>query len=41
MGSEFWRTIRLAIKEDTWTARLVVLLCIAGAALCFVCAVGW
>ncbi|CAM5232648.1 hypothetical protein STENM223S_09443 [Streptomyces tendae] len=26
MGREFWRTIRLAIEKDTWTARLVVLL---------------
>lgn len=33
MGREFWRTIRLAIEKDNWTARLVVLLCITGAAL--------
>lgn len=30
MGSEFWRTIRLAIERDTWTARLVVLCLAAG-----------
>ncbi|MER6851284.1 hypothetical protein AB0A81_30570 [Streptomyces flaveolus] len=33
MGREFWRTIQLAIEKDTWTARLVVLLCITGATL--------
>ncbi|MEU3526698.1 hypothetical protein AB0E62_23000 [Streptomyces sp. NPDC038707] len=34
MGREFWRTIRMAIQHDNWTARLVVMLCgIWGAAL--------
>ena len=27
MGPEFWRTIRMAIKQDNWTARLVIVLC--------------
>ncbi|MEQ8142279.1 hypothetical protein [Streptomyces sp. OP7] len=30
MAKEFWRTIRLAIEKDTWTARLVILLLAAG-----------
>jgi hypothetical protein len=34
MGREFWRTMRLAIERDNWTARLVVVLLVAGAALC-------
>ncbi|WP_328946427.1 hypothetical protein OG259_38170 [Streptomyces sp. NBC_00250] len=32
MGREFWRTIRMAIQQDNWTARLVVVFCGAGAA---------
>ncbi|MEV8351705.1 hypothetical protein ACFVTT_10725 [Streptomyces niveus] len=40
MGREFWRTIRLAIEKDNWTARLVVLLCVAGAALFSIYAIG-
>ncbi|MFE4539390.1 hypothetical protein ACFRKB_30755 [Streptomyces scopuliridis] len=39
MGREFWRTMRLAIEKDTWTARLVVLLCITGAALFGACTI--
>ncbi|MGP3974444.1 hypothetical protein ACTWQF_10650 [Streptomyces sp. 8N114] len=27
MGREFWRTIRMAIQQDNWTGRLVVVLC--------------
>ncbi|MFI9780818.1 hypothetical protein ACIHCV_40255 [Streptomyces sp. NPDC051956] len=40
MGREFWRTIRLAIEKDNWTARLVVLLCITGAVLFDTYAIG-
>ncbi|GAA5207609.1 hypothetical protein GCM10023323_23820 [Streptomyces thinghirensis] len=29
MGTEFWRTIQMAIEKDNWTARLVVALCAA------------
>ncbi|MER6617016.1 hypothetical protein [Streptomyces xantholiticus] len=32
MGSEFWRTIQMAIEEDNWTARLVVVLFATAAA---------
>lgn len=32
MGREFWRTIRMAIEKDTWTARLVVVVYGAGSA---------
>lgn len=32
MGREFWRTIRMAIKEDNWTARLVIVLYTTAAA---------
>lgn len=32
MGPEFWRTIRMAIKQDNWTARLVVVLYMTPAA---------
>ncbi|MFD4483357.1 hypothetical protein ACFWPU_45700 [Streptomyces sp. NPDC058471] len=27
MGTEFWRTIQMAIEKDNWTARLVVAFC--------------
>ncbi|MFD9098995.1 hypothetical protein [Streptomyces collinus] len=27
MGTEFWRTIQMAMEKDNWTARLVVTLC--------------
>lgn len=33
MGREFWRTIRVAIEQDNWTARLVVILLMAVAAV--------
>lgn len=29
MGTEFWRTIQMAVEKDNWTARLVVALCAA------------
>ncbi|MGW4019797.1 hypothetical protein [Streptomyces sp. NPDC005009] len=32
MAKEFWRTIRLAIEKDNWTARLLVVLLAAGVA---------
>jgi len=32
MGRQFWRTLRLAIEKDNWTARLVVVLLTTGAA---------
>lgn len=28
MGREFWRTVRMAIEKDNWTARLFVV-CLA------------
>ncbi|MFF4716864.1 hypothetical protein ACFY2V_36540 [Streptomyces eurythermus] len=42
MGREFWRTIRMAIEKDNWTARLVVVFLAAGVAfaVCKVTAVG-
>ncbi|GAA3112575.1 hypothetical protein ACFQ0X_43265 [Streptomyces rectiviolaceus] len=33
MGTEFWRTIQMAIEKDNGTARLVVALCAAAVAL--------
>ncbi|MGW6911865.1 hypothetical protein [Streptomyces sp. NPDC054940] len=39
MGREFWRTIRVAIEKDNWTARLVVVLLTAGAAALGTCAI--
>ncbi|MFF9212899.1 MULTISPECIES: hypothetical protein [unclassified Streptomyces] len=33
MGTEFWRTIQLAIEKDNWTARLVVALCAVAVAV--------
>ncbi|WP_405717524.1 hypothetical protein OG607_01090 [Streptomyces sp. NBC_01537] len=33
MRNEFWRTIQVAIEKDNWTARLVVVLCMTGAAV--------
>ncbi|SDM99065.1 hypothetical protein SAMN04487981_103179 [Streptomyces sp. cf386] len=39
MGREFWRTIRVAIEKDNWTARLVVVLLAAGAAALGSCAI--
>ncbi|MFG2503590.1 hypothetical protein ACGFSB_35935 [Streptomyces sp. NPDC048441] len=33
MGSEFWRTVQLAIEKDNWTARLVVVLGTTGASV--------
>ncbi|GGW84515.1 hypothetical protein GCM10010297_01360 [Streptomyces malachitofuscus] len=32
MAKEFWRTVRWAIEQDNWTARLVVLLLTAAVA---------
>jgi hypothetical protein len=32
MGREFWRTIQMAIQQDNWTARLVVMFCGTGGA---------
>ncbi|MEU7473950.1 hypothetical protein AB0A94_36555 [Streptomyces sp. NPDC044984] len=29
MGQQFWRTVQMAIQQDNWTARLVVVLCAA------------
>ncbi|MFI6658306.1 hypothetical protein ACIBL8_22585 [Streptomyces sp. NPDC050523] len=40
MGSEFWRTIQLAMERDNWTARLVVVLCAAGATVLGACSIG-
>lgn len=39
MGREFWRTIRVAIEKDNWTARLVVVLLMAGAAALGICTI--
>lgn len=32
MGTEFWRTIQMAIVKDNWTGRLVVVLFTTAAA---------
>jgi hypothetical protein len=39
MGREFWRTIRIAIERDNWTARLVVVLVVPAAAALGACAI--
>lgn len=39
MGREFWRTIRIAIEKDNWTARLVVVLLMEGAAVLGACTI--
>lgn len=33
MGTEFWRTIRMAIEKDNETGRLAVALCAAAVAV--------
>ncbi|WP_279616759.1 hypothetical protein [Streptomyces curacoi] len=39
MGRAFWRTIRIAIEKDNWTARLVVLALAAGATALVACTI--